>query len=82
LKKVRVKIPAENLQMRQKIYIKEVVDVYIKRMIKDLSEKVFKYYTYIEYYDVALDFIRSLKSEKVLNITFSKEPRISREYLI
>ncbi len=68
--------------MRQKIYIKEVVDVYIKRMIKDLSEKVFKYYTYIEYYDVALDFIRSLKSEKVLNITFSKEPRISREYLI
>ncbi len=42
-------------------------------MVKDLSEKTFKHYIYIEYYDVALDFAWSLKSEKISNITFNKE---------
>ena len=42
-------------------------------MIKDLNEKTFKYYTYIKYYNVALDFIRSLKLKKTLSIIFSKE---------
>ncbi len=51
-------------------------------MIKDLSDKVFKYYIYIEYYDVALDFVQSLKFEKTSSIIFNKELYISREYLI
>ena len=51
-------------------------------MIKDLNDKIFKYYIYIKYYDVALDFVWSLRSEKVLNIIFSKEPYISKEYLV
>ncbi len=42
-------------------------------MIKDLNEKAFKHYIYIEYYDIALDFTRSLKPEKALNIIFNKE---------
>ena len=42
-------------------------------MIKDLSEKIFKHHIYIEYYNVVLDFVRSLRSEKTSNITFSKE---------
>ncbi len=42
-------------------------------MIKDLNEKTFKYYIYIKYYNFALDFARSLKPEKALSITFSKE---------
>ncbi len=42
-------------------------------MIKDLSEKAFKYYIYIEHYDVVLDLVQGLELEKVLNITFSKE---------
>ncbi len=51
-------------------------------MIKDLSEKAFKYHIYIEYYDIALDFIRNLKLEKTSSIIFSKKLRISKEYLI
>ncbi len=42
-------------------------------MIKDLNEKTFKHYIYTEYYNVALDFARSLKSEKTLNIIFNKK---------
>ena len=42
-------------------------------MIKDLNEKAFKHYIYIEYYNVALDFIRSLKLEKASSITFNKK---------
>ncbi len=42
-------------------------------MIKDLNDKVFKHYIYIEYYDIALDFIRGLESEKALSMIFSKE---------
>ncbi len=51
-------------------------------MLKDLNEKAFKYYIYVEYYDVALDFVRNLRFKKILNITFSKELRISKEYLM
>ncbi len=54
----------------------------MKKMIKDLNEKTFKYHIYIEHYDVALDFIRSLRLKKVLNIIFNKELRILKEYLI
>jgi len=51
-------------------------------MIKDLNEKAFKHYIYIEYYNITLDFIRSLKPKKTTSITFNKELRISKEYLI
>ncbi len=51
-------------------------------MIKDLDDKVFKHYIYIEYYNTALNFIRTLRFEKTVNITFSKEPRIVKEHLI
>ncbi len=43
-------------------------------MIKDLSDKAFKHYIYIEHYNAALDFIRILKPEKTSSIIFSKEP--------
>ena len=56
--------------------------MYMKRMIKDLSDKVFKYYIYIKHYDVALDLVRSLRPGKSSNMTFNKEPRISKEYLV
>ncbi len=42
-------------------------------MIKDLNENAFKYYIYIEHYNIALDFTRSLKPEKTSNITFNKK---------
>ncbi len=42
-------------------------------MIKDLNDKVFKYHIYIEYYNIVLDFARSLKPERALNMTFNKE---------
>ncbi len=45
----------------------------MKKIIKDLSKKTFKYYIYIEYYDVALNFAKKLRSEKTLNIIFNKE---------
>ncbi len=51
-------------------------------MIKDLGKKVFKHHIYIEHYNVALDFVRSLKPKKILNMIFNKELRISKEYLI
>ncbi len=57
LKKIRVKTLVENLWTQQKRYIKEIVDIYIKRMIKDLSEKAFKHHIYIEYYDVVLNLV-------------------------
>ena len=53
--------------------IKEVANIYIKRMTKDLSEKAFKYHIYIEHYNIVLDFARSLKPERALNMTFNKE---------
>ncbi len=42
-------------------------------MTKDLNEKIFKHYIYTEYYNVALDFVQSLKPEKTSNIIFNKE---------
>jgi len=51
-------------------------------MIKDLNNKVFKHHIYIEYYNMVLNFIRSLRSKKTSNITFNKELQISKEYLI
>ena len=51
-------------------------------MTKDLDEKTFKYYIYIEYYNVALNLVRNLGPEKVSSIIFNKELRISKEYLI
>ncbi len=36
-------------------------------MIKDLNDKTFKHYIYIEYYNIVLDFVRGLKFEKTLN---------------
>ncbi len=51
-------------------------------MIKDLSDKIFKYHIYIEHYNIALDFVRGLKLKKTSNIIFNKEPRISKEHLV
>jgi len=51
-------------------------------MIKDLNDKIFKYYIYIEYYNIALDFVKGLRPEKTSNITFNKELWISKEHLI
>ena len=51
-------------------------------MIKDLDDKVFKHYIYMEYYDTTLDFVRGLRPEKTLSIMFNKEPRISKEHLV
>ncbi len=51
-------------------------------MIKDLDDKTFKHYTYIKHYNIALDLVRKLRPEKILNIIFSKEPRILKEHLI
>ncbi len=51
-------------------------------MIKDLNDKIFKYYIYIEYYNTALDFIQILKLEKTSNITFNKKLWISKKNLI
>ncbi len=78
MKKVQVKISIENVWKQEK-QIKDAVDVYMKRMIKDLGDKIFKYYIYIEYYDIVLNFARGLRLEKISNIIFSKEPRISKE---
>ncbi len=50
-------------------------------MIKDLNNKTFKHHIYIEYYNVALDLAKGLRSEKTLNIIFNKEPRILKEHL-
>ncbi len=42
-------------------------------MVKDLNEKIFKYYIYVKHYNVALNLVRSLKPEKTSSITFSKK---------
>ncbi len=51
-------------------------------MIKDLGDKVFKHYIYIEYYDIALDFVKRLRLEKTSNIIFNRESKISKEHFI
>jgi len=57
----------------------DIINAYMKRMIKDLDDKIFKHYIYMKYYDIALDFVKDLKSEKTSNIIFSKELRISKK---
>ena len=54
----------------------------MRKIIKDLNDKIFKHHIYIEYYDIALDLVQILGLEETLNITFSKELQISKEYLI
>jgi len=51
-------------------------------MIKDLNEKAFKHYIYMEHYNITLDFARGLKPEKILNIIFNKESKILKEYFV
>ncbi len=82
LKKIRVKILVKNLQIQQKKYIKETINNYIKRMIKDLNDKVFNHYIYTEYYDIVLDFIQRLKPKKISSITFNKKLRILKKHLV
>ncbi len=82
LKNIRVKTLIKTLRTQYKKYIKDVVNVYIRKIIKDLNNKVFKYYIYIEYYNAVLNFVRTLGLEKTVNIIFSKKPRITKEYLI
>ncbi len=64
LKKIRVKTPIEILGIQYEKYIKEATNAYIKRIIKDLSDKTFKHHIYIEYYNIVLNLVQSLKSEK------------------
>ena len=42
-------------------------------MIKDLDDKAFKHYIYIEYYNIVLDLVKGLRSEKTVSIIFNKE---------
>ncbi len=51
-------------------------------MIKNLDDKTFKYYIYIEYYNVALNLVKNLEFKKTSNITFNKEPRVSKKHLV
>ncbi len=51
-------------------------------MIKDLNDKTFKHHIYTKHYNATLNFVRNLRSEKTSNITFNKEPKISKEHLI
>ncbi len=73
MKKIRVKILVETLRIQYKKYIKDVMDIYMKRMIKDLNEKIFKHHIYTKHYNIVLDLIRKLRSEKTSNIIFNKE---------
>ncbi len=73
LKKIQVKIPVKNLWIQYEKYIKEAVNAYIKRIVKDLNDKIFKHHIYIEYYNIALDFVQNLRFEKTLNIIFNKK---------
>ena len=82
MKKIQIKTPTKTLQTQHKKHIKDAIDIYIKRMIKDLNEKTFKHHIYIEHYNIVLDLIRSLKPKKTSNITFNKELQISKKYLI
>ncbi len=36
-------------------------------MIKDLNDKIFKYYIYIEHYNITLNFIKGSKPKKTSN---------------
>jgi len=58
------------------------MNIYIKRMIKDLDDKTFKYYIYIKYYNAVLNFVKNLRFKKTSNMIFNKKPRISKEHLV
>ena len=47
----------KTLRVQYKKYIKEAVDVYIRKMIKNLGDKVFKHYIYIKHYNIVLDLV-------------------------
>ncbi len=51
-------------------------------MIKDLGDKIFRHYIYIEYYNAALDFVQILRLEKTTSIIFNKKPWILKEHLV
>ena len=51
-------------------------------MERDLGLKIFKHYSYTEYYIVVLEFIWFIGIDKTVNITFNKEPRIIKGHLI
>ncbi len=51
-------------------------------MEKDLGIKVFKHHFYTEYYIVVLEFVRFIGTDKTTNITFNKESKIIKRYLI
>ncbi len=42
-------------------------------MIKNLNNKTFKHYIYIEHYDIALNLIKILRLKKTSNIIFNKK---------
>ena len=78
---MQVKISTKILRKQQEKHIKDAIDVYIKRIVKDLGDKTFKYYIYIEYFNVVLDLIRRIESKKTSNIIFNKEPRLLKDYI-
>ncbi len=67
---------------QQVIYIKDIIEVYIKRMVKYLKLKIFKHYLYIEYYIIALEFVHFIRIDKTTNMIFNKELRIIKRYLM
>ncbi len=81
LKKIRVKTFVEKIRKQEK-QIKNIADIYIRRMIKDLNDKAFKYYIYIEYYNITLDFVKDLRFEKTSSITFSIKLKILKEHFV
>ncbi len=51
-------------------------------MEKNLKLKIFKHHFYIEYYIVVLEFVRFIKIDKTVNITFNKELKIIERHLM
>ncbi len=82
MKKVQVKILTENIRKQYEKDIKNIIDIYTKRMVKDLKDKIFKHHIYIEYFNAALDFVRRIGLEKTSNITFNKKPRFLEDHMI
>jgi len=78
LKKIQIKIFIESSRIQQEKQIKDTVNIYIKKIIKDLEDKTFKHHTYIKHYNTALNFAKDLKLEKTSNMIFNKESRISK----
>jgi len=64
------------------MHVKNIAEVYVKRMEKDLRIKVYKHHFYAEHYIVTLEFIRFIRTDKTANIIFNKELRITEGYLM